>query len=119
MGFWANNVCGNTYFFSNKLVGHDFSEYFYHCHVQGTWEQNVERCCSLGLSPIALETKEELECLEKFIGSILLTVLLSYFYHVVQRQLELQSELLDRRNAEGMQGTVGLVLGNSGSSFSR
>jgi hypothetical protein len=38
--------------------------------TKGTWAQNYERCCSLGLRPISLESKEELECLADYVGSI-------------------------------------------------
>jgi len=47
-----------------------------HLKSQGTWEQNYERCCSLGLSPIIIERIEELNCLSNFTKS---TNIFKYF----------------------------------------
>jgi hypothetical protein len=38
-------------------------------NMKGTWEQNVEKCCSMGMTPIAFETIAELECLSNFTRS--------------------------------------------------
>ncbi|XP_059484775.1 uncharacterized protein LOC132202085 [Neocloeon triangulifer] len=46
-GSWRE-ICGELYLFGKSIV---------------TWERNVERCCSIGMTPIAFETEEKFRCL--------------------------------------------------------
>ncbi|XP_059468637.1 uncharacterized protein LOC132192615 isoform X2 [Neocloeon triangulifer] len=52
-GFWVT-TCGKLFVFGKSLVN---------------WEENVNKCCSLGMKPIAFENKDELECFNKYIQS--------------------------------------------------
>ncbi|XP_059486554.1 mucin-5AC-like isoform X2 [Neocloeon triangulifer] len=49
-GYFAT-ICGIKYLFGNAI---------------GTWRDNYEKCCSLGMAPIFIESAQEQTCLSKF-----------------------------------------------------
>ncbi|XP_059483401.1 uncharacterized protein LOC132201331 isoform X2 [Neocloeon triangulifer] len=49
-GYWAS-TCGSVYLFTKYL---------------GNWSESHAKCCSLGMTTIALETMDELNCLSNF-----------------------------------------------------
>jgi hypothetical protein len=71
MGYWAKNICGSSYFFGNTLASLYFiwESRFALFEWQGTWEQNFQKCCSMGLTPIVFETTAELSCLSNITKS--------------------------------------------------
>ncbi|XP_059474381.1 uncharacterized protein LOC132196029 [Neocloeon triangulifer] len=48
------SICGNKYLFGNSI---------------GTWRENYDKCCSLGMTPIIIETAQEQSCLSNFTNS--------------------------------------------------
>ncbi|CAB3387257.1 Hypothetical predicted protein [Cloeon dipterum] len=48
-GSWRE-ICGELYLFGKSIV---------------TWKENLKRCCSIGMKPIAFETFDQFNCLKK------------------------------------------------------
>ncbi|XP_065335023.1 uncharacterized protein LOC135936209 [Cloeon dipterum] len=63
-GFWVE-MCGKLYLFGRSFV---------------TWEQNMERCCKLGMKPIGLELATDVKCLNSLIDDDYYKSRISRFY---------------------------------------
>ncbi|XP_065334951.1 uncharacterized protein LOC135936163 [Cloeon dipterum] len=51
-GFWVE-MCGKLFLFGRRFVN---------------WEQNVEECCKIGMTPIDLELATDVKCINSLIG---------------------------------------------------
>jgi hypothetical protein len=69
-GFWETS-CGELYVFGKSIVSYN-SEGIYILKLfethKANWEQNMAKCCSLGMTPISIDTKEKSMCFNKFIN---------------------------------------------------
>jgi len=62
-------MCGATYLFGNELVLKLFNLKYIPIQIhneQVTWEQNLQKCCSLGMQPIEHTTLTEQQCVAEF-----------------------------------------------------
>jgi len=68
-GLWAD-VCGGKFLFGNKIVKetpiNECNTLNTLLKLQVTWQQNVEKCCSLGMTPIIFTTEEKQRCLSDY-----------------------------------------------------
>lgn len=46
---------------------------------KANWEQNMEKCCSLGMTPLTIETKNNSECFNNFINGVLCLIKILHY----------------------------------------
>jgi len=65
-GSWRN-LCGKGFLFSGELVKNHklILQHFILVNYQGTWQQNFDKCSSLGMQPIWFKNAAEMQCLAK------------------------------------------------------
>jgi len=94
-----------SYLTINKMT----IKYVFFICCQVNWTENVAKCCSLGMTPIILNTVEEQICISNFSRSkINITERFLFIFGFNLSQMERKPELLDGRSS-GLQRFLGLV----------